>query len=54
MKRDYDIKMNLHEYKNGDLIYILDTAKVKGRAKKLDPPWKGPGIIVCLQGQIGK
>ena len=45
MKRDYDIKMNLHEYKCGDLVYVLDTANIKGRAKKLDPPWKGPGII---------
>ena len=46
MKRDYDIKTRLVEYKPGDLVYVLDTAKIKGRAKKLDPPWKGPGIVV--------
>ncbi|VDI61792.1 COMPASS component SPP1 [Mytilus galloprovincialis] len=46
MKRDYDIKMRKNEYVPGDLVYIIDTASVKGRSKKLDPPWKGPGIIV--------
>ena len=46
MKRDYDVKIRSREYKPGDLVYVLDTAKIKGRAKKLDPPWKGPGIVV--------
>jgi hypothetical protein len=30
----------------GDLVYVLDTAKIKDRAKKLDPSVKGPGIVV--------
>jgi hypothetical protein len=34
------------EYQLGDFVYVLDTAHIKGRAKKLDPSWKGPGIIV--------
>jgi hypothetical protein len=47
MKRDYDSKMREVEYQPGDFVYVLDTAHIKGRAKKLDPPpWKGPGIIV--------
>lgn len=45
-KRDYDVKLYTRAYKAGDLVYVLDTAKVKGRCKKLDSPWKGPGIIV--------
>lgn len=45
MKRDYDLKIHKNEYKLGDLVYILDMAHVKGRSKKLDPPWKGPGIV---------
>ncbi|VDI71161.1 COMPASS component SPP1 [Mytilus galloprovincialis] len=44
MKRDYDVRILEREYKIGDLVYVLDTAKIKGRAKKLDPPWKGPGL----------
>lgn len=46
MKRDYDLNMRQFEYRPGDLVYLLDTAKVPGRAKKLDPPWKGPAIVV--------
>lgn len=45
MKRDYDLRMRKNEFKPGDLVYVLDMAHVKGRNKKLDPPWKGPGIV---------
>jgi hypothetical protein len=45
MKRDYDVRTLERQYKVGDIVYVLDTAKIKGRAKKLYPPWKGPGII---------
>ena len=27
-------------------MYVLDTAQIKGKNKKLSPPWKGPGIIL--------
>jgi hypothetical protein len=37
MKRDYDSKMREVEYQPGDFVYVLDTAHIKGRAKKLDP-----------------
>ena len=46
MKRDYDLKVFTRVYDKGDLVYILDTAAVKGQAKKLGHPWKGPGIVV--------
>lgn len=46
MKRDYDVKIHTREYAMGDFVYVLDSAKPKGRSKKLDPPWKGPGIVV--------
>lgn len=46
MKRDYAVKIHTREYAVGDLIYVLDSAKTKGRSKKLDPPWKGPGIVI--------
>ena len=43
MKRDYDSKMREVEYQPGDFVYmyVLDTAHIKGRAKKLDPPPPG-------------
>ena len=30
MKQDYDVKVYSLAYKEGDLVYILDTATVKG------------------------
>ena len=45
MKRDYDVRTLERRYKVGDIVYVLDTAKIKGRAKKLYPSWKGPGIF---------
>ena len=44
-KRDYDVKLFMREFQEGDLVYIRDTAVPKGKAKKLQPPWKGPGRI---------
>ena len=46
MKRDYDLKTYTRVYEVSDLVYILDTATIKGQCKKLGPPWKGPGIII--------
>lgn len=46
MKRDYDVKIHTREYAIGNFVYVLDSAKTKGRSMKLDPPWKGPGIAV--------
>ena len=46
MKRDYDVKILEKQYKKGDLVYVLDTANIKGKCKKLSPPWKGPGIVL--------
>ena len=44
INRKYDLWVLQRTYREGDLIYILDTATTKGRCKKLSP-WKGPGII---------
>ncbi|XP_061166034.1 uncharacterized protein LOC133174958 [Saccostrea echinata] len=46
MKRDYDLKVCARTYHEGDLVYVLDTATVKGKSRKLSPSWKGPGIIL--------
>jgi len=46
MKRDYDVKVRAHTYSVGDLILMLDTASVKGKCRKLQPPWKGPYLVV--------
>ena len=45
MKRDYDLRVLERSYEEGDLVYLLDTASVKGKCRKLSPPWKGPSVI---------
>ncbi|VDH99607.1 Hypothetical predicted protein [Mytilus galloprovincialis] len=46
MKKDYDLRVLERQYAPGDLVYVLDTAQIKGKSKKLSSPWKGPGIII--------
>ena len=46
MKRDYDLRILQRPYKEGDMIYLLDTATIKGKCKKLSSPWKGPAIVI--------
>ena len=45
MKRDYDLKTLARSYQVGEPLYVLHTAAVKGRCRKLNPTWKGPGVI---------
>ena len=45
MKRDHDLKTFTRAYKVGDAVYVLDTAAVKGKCRKLCPTWKGPGVV---------
>ncbi len=45
MKRNYDLRVLEKPYEEGDVIHLLDTALIKGKCKKLSPPWKGPGVI---------
>jgi hypothetical protein len=46
MKRSYDLRILARIYDKGDPVYVLDTATVKGKCKKLSHLWKGPGVIV--------
>ena len=44
-KRDYDLKLKIHSYEVGDLVYRLDTAKQVGFSPKLQQVWKGPLVV---------
>ena len=46
MKRDYDLRVLLRPYAEGDVVYLLDTATLKGKSRKLSSPWKGPAVIL--------
>ena len=45
LKRRYDVRILERPYKQGDIVYLLDTTSVKGKCKKLLPPWKGPAVV---------
>ena len=46
MKKSYDVRILERTYKEGDIVYILDSAVLKGKCRKLCSPWKGPAVIV--------
>ena len=46
MKQDYDLKVLLRPYHEGDVVYLMDTAVLKGKCRKLCSPWKGSALIV--------
>jgi len=46
MKRDYDVRILQRSYEKGDAVYLLDTAVLKGKCRKLCSPWKGPAVIL--------
>ena len=48
MKRDYDLKVRKYQFKQGDIVYMLDQAAIKGKCKKLLPPWKGPCQVIAV------
>ena len=48
MKRNYDVRVMERLYEEGDLVYILDTAVLEGKCRKLCAPWKDPGTVVSM------
>jgi hypothetical protein len=46
MKRDHDVRIFEKSFEVGDLVYILNSGSAKGKSKKLQKQWKGPGIVV--------
>ena len=47
MKRDYDLRgVVKRNYQAKDIVYLLDTAVLKGNCRKLSSPWKGPAIVI--------
>ena len=41
----YNLSERQVEFSAGDTIFLLDKGSKKGRMKKLDPIWVGPGVI---------
>ena len=49
-KQYYDNKINIHDYKIGDLVYIKNNLTKIGINKKLSPKFKGPYEIKKISG----
>ena len=45
MKARYDLRALQMSYQEGGIVYLLDTASVNRKWKKLSHPWKGSAII---------
>ena len=48
-KRDYDLRVLVHPYEKGDVVYLLDSSTKIGLSKKLRPPYIGPYLITCAR-----
>ena len=51
-KRDYDLRLKVHTYQVGDLVYKLDSVKKIGFSPKLQQVWKGPYIVSCVLSPV--
>ncbi len=45
-RKDCDTTSSFHHYKVGDLVFVRDSTRSKGLSPKLQPNWRGPGIII--------
>lgn len=45
MKRRYDCQSNAQNYKTGDLVWLFNPTRTKGRCPKLQRPWVGPFTV---------
>ena len=46
-KRHYDKGVRLVDYEEGNIVWLHDPTRRKGRSPKLERPWKGPFLITC-------
>ena len=51
-KRDYDTRLSVKAYKKGDLVYVRDNVRKKGRNPKLQMRWKGPAVVTEAVGDV--
>lgn len=48
MKRYYDLHTSVAPFKAGDLVWLHNPKRIKGRTPKLDSPWEGPYLVVRI------
>ena len=51
-KRLYNQRVFGEPFKVGDLVWCADKTRKKGISPKLQPKWKGPGIITAVYNDV--
>lgn len=46
MKNRYDLRTNSQGFKEGDLVWLHNPQRKKGRSPKLHPAWEGPYTVI--------
>ena len=46
MKRRYDIRSKAFTFSKGELVWLYNPQRKKGKSPKLSRPWEGPYVIV--------
>ena len=52
-KRDHDVRLSYNSYKVGDYVYVMDTARKKGKSPKLNPnKYLGPCVVTMKYSDL--
>ena len=51
-KRLYDLRLNEKHFSEGDLVFVRDSTRTKGKSPKLQPSWKGPYVVMKRLGPV--
>jgi transposase InsO family protein len=52
MKTRYDLKANVAGFHEGDLVWLFNRQRKKGRCPKLQPSWEGPFVILPMINDV--
>ncbi|KAK3095414.1 hypothetical protein FSP39_014389 [Pinctada imbricata] len=52
MKKTYDYKISYNDYSVGDLVWLHNPRRRKGRNPKLQRPWEGPYTIIKIFNNV--
>ena len=51
-KRNYDVKSKGRHFQAGELVWVFNPKRTKGRCPKLDSPWVGPRRVLERLGEV--
>ena len=51
-KRNYDVKSRGRDFRPGELVWVYNPIRKKGRSPKLDSKWTGPCKVLERMGEV--